>query len=108
MLCLLWFAAAAVVGFRLTARDFRWVDRPGFGFPPLRSAAGSVNPSKLPLLHLDVPGYQVPQALKDRLKQVTPQQFACLRVAVKPDRIQSALQGRLTAEEAAAVEACFK
>lgn len=102
LLCLLWLAASAFAGYRLTARSFAWVDLPNFGLPATPA------PIRPPALDLNALKGQIPPALLEQAKTLSAQQLLCLQAAIRPDRIQAVLQGQMTTAEAAAAKKCLK
>lgn len=100
--CLLWLAASTYAGYRLTARSFAWVDQPNFGLPALTL------PKSLPSVDVNALKSQIPPALLQQAKTLTPQQLLCLQGAIAPARIPAVLQGQMTPAEAVAVKNCLK
>ncbi|MFA5854066.1 MAG: hypothetical protein WC866_03185 [Patescibacteria group bacterium] len=102
VLVLLWFGASVYAGYRLTERSFAWVYEPNFG-----AVQGGEAP-KAPALNLETLKEKIPPQLLEQAKTLSPQQMLCLQASIKPSRIQAALDGQMTAEEAAAVQTCLK
>lgn len=99
---LLWFGASVYAGYRLTERSFAWVSQPNFGMEQSAKAPGATMPN------LDALKGKLPPQVLEQAKNLTPQQMLCLQASIKPARVQAVLAGQLTAEEAAAVQACLK
>ena len=99
---LLWFGASVYAGYRLTERSFAWVYEPGFGIAKENAAPSPVMPN------LDALKAKLPPKILEQAKTLSPQQMHCLQASIKPSRIQAALDGQMTAEEAAAVQKCLK
>jgi hypothetical protein len=102
VLVLLWFGASVYAGYRLTERSFAWVYEPGFGVVGESAVPSAVVPN------LEALKAKVPPQLLEQAKTLSPQQMLCLQASIKPSRIQAALDGQMTAEEAAAVQTCLK
>src|SRR5690242_17873007 len=104
LLGLLWLAASAFAGYRLTERSFAWVDLPDFGLPPLALPT----PAAAVQAGLQAAQKNAPSAIQQQLSRLTPPQLACLQASISPSRVSAVLSGHMTAQEAAAIQTCLK
>ena len=77
LLGLLWLAASAFAGYRLTERSFAWVDLPDFGLPPLALPT----PAAAVQAGLQAAQKNAPSAIQQQLSRLTPPQLACLQAS---------------------------
>lgn len=102
LFALVWFLGSTYLGYRLTERNFSEMSSSG----DASSASAETRPTTQPL-EMGVIKDQLPPALLEKAKTLSPGQLLCLQASISPARVSAVLAGDITPQEAAAVKKCL-